>query len=383
MVVEAQVQVHAGLEGIVVAQTRMSKVIGEEGRLIYAGYDIHDLAEHATFEEVTYMFWYCCLPNRRQLVSFEDSLRSRRNIPFHVMDLIRSAPTTQSHPMSVLRTAVSALALGDPGSNDISQASNLRRAADITAKIPTIVAAHDRNRKGLEVIGPREDLDHASNFLYMLHGRMPSEVESRALGLYLVLLADHEFNASTFSARVTASTQSDIFSAITSALGTLKGPAHGGAAEQTMLQILEIGHPDNVEAWYREARAQGKRIYGMGHRVYKTQDPRAIHLQRATAQLAELGDPRWYQIALKLEQVAREDPYMTERKIYCNVDFYSAPLLYYLGIDPDLFTCIFAMARVVGWIGHLLEQYADNRLIRPRSEYVGAENLRWVPLDER
>jgi citrate synthase len=376
-------EVHVGLDGVVVAKTKMSKVIGDEGRLIYAGYDIHDLAELATFEEIAYMFWYCCLPNQRQLASFEDNLRSRRNIPFHVMDLIRSTPTVQSHPMSVLRTAVSALALGDPGSNDISQVSNLRRAADLTARIPTIIAAHDRNRKGLEVIGPREDLDHASNFLYMLQGRVPSDVESRALNLYLVLLADHEFNASTFSARVTAGTQSDIFSAITSALGTLKGPAHGGATEATMLQILEIGSVDNVENWYTTARASGKRIYGMGHRVYKNQDPRTPHLMSATAQLAEIGDPRWYEIAIKLEEMVRNDPYMIERKIFCNVDFYSAPLLYYLGIDPDLFTSMFAMARVVGWIGHLLEQYADNRLIRPRSEYVGFENLTWVPVEQR
>ncbi len=376
-------EVHAGLEGIVVAKTRMSKVIGDEGRLIYAGYDIHELAEQATFEEVAYMFWYCCLPNQRQAASFEDSLRNRRNIPFHVMDLIRSAPTLQSHPMSVLRTAVSALALGDPGSNDISQVSNLRRAADLTAKIPTIIAAHDRNRKGLEVIGPREDLDHASNFLYMLHGRVPTEIESRALNLYLVLLADHEFNASTFSARVTAGTQSDIFSAITSAIGTLKGPAHGGAAEATMQQLFEIGDVDNVEEWYRAVRAEGKRIYGMGHRVYKNEDPRAPHLRRAAAQLVEIADPRWFHISEKLYEVASQDPYMIERKIYCNVDYFSAPLLYALGIDPDLFTSIFAMARIVGWIGHLIEQYADNRLIRPRSEYVGFENLKWVPVDQR
>jgi len=351
--------------------------------LLYAGYDIHDLADQATFEEIAYMFWYCCLPNQRQLATFEDSLRSQRNIPFHVMDLIRSTPTLQSHPMSVLRTAVSALALGDPGSNDISQVSNLRRAADLTARIPTIIAAHDRNRKGLEVIGPREDLDHASNFLYMLHGTVPSEVESHALNLYLVLLADHEFNASTFSARVTAATQSDLFSAITSALGTLKGPAHGGATEATMLQLFEIGEVESAEEWYRNARASGKRIYGMGHRVYKNEDPRAPHLRHAAAQLAEITESKWFNISEKLHELARDDPYMIERKIYCNVDYFSAPLLYALGIDPDLFTSIFAMARVVGWIGHLLEQYADNRLIRPRSEYVGFENLKWIPIEQR
>ena len=190
-----------GLDGVQVARTRMSKVLGEEGKLIYAGYDIHDVAEHASFEEVAYMFWYWRLPNSRELTAFGDSLKMRRNLPFHVLELIRSAPTVEAHPMSVLRTAVSALALGDPGSNDISSGSNLRRAADLTAKIPAIIAAHDRHRKELETVGPRDDLDHASNFLYMLNGRVPSELEARALNLYLVLLADHGFNASTFSAR--------------------------------------------------------------------------------------------------------------------------------------------------------------------------------------
>lgn len=376
-------EVKIGLEGVVVARTKMSNVMGEEGRLIYAGYDIHDLAEHATFEEIAYMFWYWTLPNRRQLDSFDDSLKARRGLPFHVMELIRSTPSINSHPMSVLRTCVSALALGDPGSNDISQASNLRRAADLTAKIPTIIAAHDRTRKGLETLGSREDLDHASNFLYMLHGTVPSPVEARALNLYLVLLADHGFNASTFSARVTAATQSDIFSAVTSAIGTLKGPAHGGATEATMQQFLEIGEVENVEPWFRQLRAKGGRVYGMGHRIYKTEDPRAVHLLKAARQLGELTDPKWIRIAERLEQVARADPYFIERKLYANVDFYSAPLLYALGIDPDLFTTIFTMSRIVGWTGHLLEQYADNRLIRPLSEYIGPMDLRWVPVDER
>jgi citrate synthase len=372
-----------GLQGVVVAQTKMSHVLGEEGRLIYAGYDIHDLAEQATFEEVAYMFWYWTLPNRRQLDGFDDSLKARRGLPFHVMELIRSAPTVQSHPMSVLRTGVSALALGDPGSNDISQASNLRRSADLTAKIPTIVAAHARNRKGLEPLGPRDDLDHASNFLYMLRGTVPSPIESRALNLYLVLLADHGFNASTFSARVTAATQSDIFSAITSAIGTLKGPAHGGAGEVAIQQFFEIGDVDNVEPWFQKLRAQGGRISGFGHREYKAEDPRAVHLRQAAGELAEETDPRWFHIAEKLERVARADPYFVERKLYVNVDYYSAPLLYALGIEPDLFTCIFTMARIAGWTGHLLEQYADNRLIRPRAEYIGPTDLRWVPVDQR
>jgi len=376
-------ELKAGLQGVVVAQTKMSHVLGEEGRLIYAGYDIHDLAEQATFEEIAYMFWYWTLPNRRQLDGFDDSLKARRGLPFHVMELIRSAPTVQSHPMSVLRTSVSALALGDPGSNDISQASNLRRSADLTAKIPTIVAAHARNRKGLEPLGPRDDLDHASNFLYMLRGSVPSPIEARALNLYLVLLADHGFNASTFSARVTAATQSDIFSAITSAIGTLKGPAHGGAGEVAMQQFFDIGKVENVEPWFQKLRAQRGRISGFGHREYKVEDPRAVHLRQAAGQLAEMTDSRWVNIAEKLEQAARADPYFIERKLFVNVDYYSAPLLYALGIEPDLFTSVFSMARIVGWTGHLLEQYADNRLIRPRAEYIGPTNLKWVPVDQR
>ena len=376
-------EMRSGLEGVVVAQSRMSKVVGDVGQLIYAGYDIHDVAEHASFEEVAYLFWYCCLPNQRQLASFEDNLETRRDIPFHVMDLIRATPTIQSHPMSVLRTAVSALALGDPGSNDISQASNLRRSADLTAKIPTIIAAHDRHRKGLEALGPRDDLNHASNFLYMLHGRVPSETETRALNLYLVLLADHGFNSSTFSARVTAATQSDVFSAITSAIGTLKGPAHGGATETTMQQLSDIGEVENVEAWYRQARAEGRRIFGMGHRVYKVEDPRARHLRQAATELADVTESKWIKIAERLEEVAKQDPNLIDRGIYINVDYYAAPLLNGLGIDPDLFTTIFTMSRIVGWAGHLIEQYADNRLIRPRSEYVGAADLKWLPIEQR
>ncbi len=373
----------SGLEGVVVAQTRMSKVVGDVGQLIYAGYDIHDVAEHASFEEVAYLFWYCCLPNQRQLASFEDNLETRRGIPFHVMDLIRATPTVQSHPMSVLRTAVSALALGDPGSNDISQASNLRRSADLTAKIPTIIAAHDRHRKGLETLGPRDDLNHASNFLYMLHGRVPSEAETRALNLYLVLLADHGFNSSTFSARVTAATQSDIFSAVTSAIGTLKGPAHGGATETTMEQLSDIGDVENAEAWYTQARAEGRRIFGMGHRVYNTEDPRARHLRQAATELGDVTESKWIKIAERLEEVAKQDPYLTDRGIYINVDYYAAPLLNALGIEPDLFTTVFTMSRIVGWTGHLIEQYADNRLIRPRSEYAGATDLKWEPIEQR
>ena len=376
-------EMRSGLEGVVVAQSRMSKVVGDVGQLIYAGYDIHDVAEHASFEEVAYLFWYCCLPNQRQLASFEDNLETRRDIPFHVMDLIRATPTIQSHPMSVLRTAVSALALGDPGSNDISQASNLRRSADLTAKIPTIIAAHDRHRKGLEALGPRDDLNHASNFLYMLHGRVPSETETRALNLYLVLLADHGFNSSTFSARVTAATQSDVFSAITSAIGTLKGPAHGGATETTMQQLSDIGEVENVEAWYRQARAEGRRIFGMGHRIYKAEDPRARHLRQAATELADVTESKWIKIAERLEEVAKQDPNLIDRGIYINVDYYAAPLLNGLGIDPDLFTTIFTMSRIVGWAGHLIEQYADNRLIRPRSEYVGAADLKWLPIEQR
>jgi len=375
-------EVKSGLEGVVVAQSRMSKVLGDVGRLIYSGYEIHDLAEQASFEEVAYMLWNCCLPTREQLDNFERDMIRRRGISFQVMDLVRSTPP-EAHPMAALRTAVSGLALSDPEADDLSHESNLRKAADMTAKMPTIIAAIDRTRKGLESLGPRDDLNHAANFLYMLHGRQPSEIEARAMNLYLVLLADHGFNASTFSARVTAATQSDMYSAVTSAIGTLKGPAHGGATEAAMAQLFDIGDVENVEVWFKEARAQGRRIMGIGHRVYKVEDPRARHLRKMAAELAEQTDPKWFQIAERLEGVARQDSYFIERDLYPNVDFYTAPMLYSLGIEPDLFTTMFAMSRVVGWTGHLLEQYADNRLIRPRSEYIGAMDLEWVPIDER
>lgn len=377
-------EVKSGLEGVVVAQSKMSKVMGDVGRLIYSGYDIHDLAEHASFEEVAYMFWYCCLPTRQQLAEFEHDMIRRRDLSFQVMDLIRSTPP-DAHPMAALRTAVSGLALKDPDAEDISHAGNLIKAADMTAKMPTIIAAIDRTRKGLQPLGPRNDLDHGANFLYMLHGRKPSETEARAMNLYLVLLADHGFNASTFSARVTAATLSDMYSAVTSAIGTLKGPAHGGATQAAMEQLFEIGEVDNVEAWFKQAREQGRRVMGIGHRVYKVEDPRARHLRHMAGQMAELEhtDPKWFQIAEKLEQVARQDDYFIERSLYPNVDFYTPPMLYALGIEPDLFTTVFAMSRIVGWTGHLLEQYDDNRLIRPRSEYVGPVDLHWVPIDER
>jgi citrate synthase len=375
-------EVKSGLEGVVVAQSKMSKVLGDVGRLIYSGYEIHDLAEHASFEEVAYMLWYCCLPSREQLDDFEADMIGRRGISFQVMELLRSTPKA-AHPMAALRTAISGLALNDPEADDLSHESLRRKAADLAAKTPTIIAAIDRVRKGLEVLGPRNDLNHAANFLYMLHGRAPSETEARAMNLYLVLLADHGFNASTFSARVTAATQSDMYSAVTSAIGTLKGPAHGGATEAAMQQLVDIGDVDNVEAWFQNARAQRRRVMGMGHRVYKAEDPRARHLRNMAAELAEQSDPNWFQIAQKLEEVARQDPYFIERKLYPNVDFYAPPVLSALGIEPDLFTTIFAMSRIVGWTGHLLEQYADNRLIRPRAEYVGPMGLKWVSINER
>ncbi len=375
-------EVKSGLEGVVVAQSKMSKVLGDVGRLIYAGYEIQDLARHASFEEVAYMLWYCCLPTEEQLDDFERDMISRRGISFQVMDLVRSTPS-EAHPMAALRTAVSGLALSDAEADDVSHESNLRKAADLAAKMPTIIAAIDRNRKGWEPLGPRNDLNHAANFLYMLHGRDPSETEAHAMNLYLVLLADHGFNASTFSARVTAATQSDMYSAVTSAIGTLKGPAHGGATQAAMEQLFEIGDIENVESWFKNARAKGRRVMGMGHRVYKVEDPRAPHLRTMAARLAEQTDPKWFKIAEKLEQVAQQDPYFIERKLYPNVDFYTPPMLHALGIEPDLFTTIFAMSRVVGWTGHLLEQYADNRLIRPRGEYVGPMDLAWLPIDKR
>lgn len=368
----------AGLEGVVAAQSSISDVNGQEGRLIYWGYDIHDLAEHATFEEVTYLLWNGQLPTASQLDELKRLLAQEAGLPAQIQQLIREIPK-EANPMEMLRTVVSALGLYDADGADMSREANVNRAISLTAKFPTIVTTFERVRNGLEPVEPREDLSIAGNFLYTLRGQEPDEIATRTMDVALVLHADHELNASTFAARITAATLSDMYSAIVSAIGTLKGPLHGGANEGVIKNLLEIGTVDNVEAWTKDALAKKKKIMGFGHRVYRTEDPRATHLREMSRQLGErTGEKKWYEMSRKMEEVM-----LREKKLNPNVDFYSASTYYALGIPTDLFTPIFACSRITGWTAHVLEQYANNRLIRPRAEYVGPRGQKYVPIDER
>jgi citrate synthase len=368
----------AGLEGIVAAQSSISDVNGLEGRLIYWGYDIHDLAEHASFEEVTYLLWNGQLPTRSQLEELKQQLSREARLPKEIQQLIRSIPK-DANPMDMLRTVVSALALYDPESADMSREANVRKATRLTARMSTIVTTFERVRNGLEPVEPREDLSIAGNFLYTLRGQEPDEVATRTMDLALVLHADHELNASTFAARVTAATLSDMYSAIVSAIGTLKGPLHGGANEGVIKNLLEIGTVENVEPWTRDALANKRKIMGFGHRVYRTEDPRATHLREMSRKLGErTGEKKWYEMSHKMEEVM-----ISDKKLYPNVDFYSASTYYALGIPTDLFTPIFACSRITGWTAHVLEQYENNRLIRPRAEYIGPRDQKYMPIDER
>lgn len=372
-----------GLEGIVIAQTVKSKVEGQIGKLQYHGYSITDLAEHASFEEVAYLLWYDALPTRSELAEFKVSLAAERAIRPEVIDLLKNLPP-DAHPMAVLRTAISARGAFDPEAEDTSEDAIRAKGRGLLAAMPTIVAAWERIRNGQEPVAPRADLDHAANFLYMLTGEEPDETAVNAVDTYLILLADHGMNASTFSARVTTSTLADVYSAITTAIGTLKGPAHGGANQKAMEQFQEIGEPGNVDRWFNEARDAGRRIMGIGHRVYKTQDPRAAILLKRAEDMSAMGNgSRWYEIACSLEERARSDAYFIERDLYANVDYYSAVVLQQAGIPKDQFTCVFAMSRITGWMAHVIEQWANNRLIRPRAEYVGPVDLAWTPIEER
>jgi citrate synthase len=368
----------AGLEGIVAAQSTISDVNGEEGKLIYVGYDIHDLAQHATFEEVIFLLWNGRLPTAVELGALKSQLNSEAGLPGEIIELIRLLPKT-ANPMDMLRTVVSALGLYDPDGADNSLEANARKAIRLTAKFQTIVTTFQRVRKRLEPVHPHEELSLAGNFLYTLNGEEPDEVATRTMDVAFVLHADHELNASTFAARVTAATMSDMYSAIVSAIGTLKGPLHGGANEGVIKNLLEIGSVEAVEAWVKEAFAHKKKIMGFGHRVYRTVDPRAIHLAEMSRQLGErTGETKWYEMSRKMEEVV-----MREKHLNANVDFYSASTYYALGIPTDLFTPIFGCSRISGWTAHVLEQFRNNRLIRPRAEYVGPRGLKYVPIEER
>jgi citrate synthase len=367
-----------GLEGIVAASTAISYIDGVNGRLFYRGIEINELAEHSTFEETTALLWYGKLPNRRQLDSFRRKFVGNRQIPNELLAMMMAMPK-KTTPMEVMRTAVSALSAYDPEDLDNSLQANVHKSLRLTAAMPTIVAAWERIRNNLWPIAPHPDLGHAANFLYMLTGKEPNPKSAQVLDTCLILHADHGLNASTFSARITASTLSDLHSAIVSAIGTLKGPLHGGANEQVMRMLLEIGQPERADQYIRGALSNKQKIMGFGHRVYKADDPRAAWLQRLSRDLAESsGRRKWYDISERVRQLVQD-----AKPLPVNVDFYSASVYYTLGIPIDLFTPIFAISRVGGWTAHVYEQYSDNRLIRPESEYIGPMDVHYVPIEQR
>jgi citrate synthase len=369
-----------GLEGIVAANSGICWIDGDAGILSYRGIDIHELAEHSTFEECTYLLWNGSLPNALALREFSAELALARSLDQRIIDMLKSFPATAA-PMEVLRTAVSALSFYDADEKDNSHDANVRKAYNLTAQIAMLVAIYDRIRKGLEIVPPDRSLSHAGNFLWMLNGEMPSETATRTLDIALILHADHELNASTFAARVIAATLSDIHSAITGAIGALKGPLHGGANESVMRLLLLIDKEgaDPVE-YVKGMLAARQKISGFGHRVYKTEDPRATHLRKMSEQLGnDSGNPKWYDMSRAIELYINQ-----EKKLNANVDFYSASTYATLGIDIDLYTPIFAVSRIAGWAAHVIEQLDDNRLIRPRAEYIGpAYPTHWVPVEER
>ncbi|MCK6630010.1 MAG: citrate synthase [Anaerolineae bacterium] len=376
-------EIKAGLEDIIVGQQDICFIDGEKGELVYRGYHIDELAPNATFEEVVYLLWHGKLPNQKELAQLNDRLVARRSLNEDHLKLIRSMPSN-ARPMSVCRTGVSQIGLYDPEKLTFDKETSLLKADDILAKTPTIMATFDRYRRGLRPIPPREDLGHAANFLWMLNGKEPTREAADALDLYLVLLAEHDYNASTFACRVTASTWAGMYSAVVSGIGTLSGHAHGGAVQEAMEQFQEIGNVNNVEPWFEGCLSSKKRIMGIGHRVYKALDPRAPHLRARVEALAGQSENRkWFDIAAKLEEITSQHPFFQERKLYPNVDYYSAPLLHMLGLETDMFTPMFALSRIAGWCAHIMAQYADNRLIRPRADYVGPKGLKWTPLEDR
>ena len=368
----------AGLEDVVAADSRICDVNGKEGRLVYCGYDIHDLATHSTFEEVIYLLWFGRMPTRTELETISRELMVNRRLPDEVIKLMRAFPKT-ANPMEVLRSTVSLLSMWDPDGGDDGRDANVRKATRLTAQIPTIVAYCDNIRNGKETLAPKEDCSIAANFLYMLTGKMPDDLSTRSLDIALILHADHELNASTFAARVAAATLTDMHSAITAAIGTLKGPLHGGANQEVIKMLLKIGEPAKVEPFIKGMFDEHKKVMGFGHRVYKTEDPRATHLRKMSEELGKLkGETKWFEMSRTIEKMV-----LADKGLYANVDFYSASVYYMLGIPTDLFTPIFAISRMSGWAAHVLEQYANNRLIRPRAEYTGEKNLAYVEIDKR
>ena len=370
----------AGLEDVVVSTSDICFIDGREGRLLYRGIDVDELAAQSTFEEVAYLLWYGALPTRKEFDAFAKALASsaNRKLPPKLLTLLRTLPR-KTTPMEVLRTGVSALSAWDPDAGDNSRDATLRKCIRLTAQMPTLVAAWERIRRGRAPVAPNPRLSLASNFLFMMTGNKATDLAVKTFDIALTLHADHEFNASTFAARVTAATLSDVHSAITSAIGALKGPLHGGANEQVMLMVEQIKDPNRAEAWIRKALADKARVMGFGHRVYRVEDPRAKHLRRLATELGEqTGRPQYVQILNTVARVVTE-----EKHIYPNVDLFSGAAYAAMGIPTDQFTPIFAMSRVAGWAAHVLEQHGNNRLIRPRSEYTGPTRAAYVPIAQR
>jgi citrate synthase len=375
--------VDKGLANTVAADTRLSFIDGAKGVLEYVGYDIDSLARNTTFEEVTWLLWEGSLPTSAQLESLERELRDEYSIDPRVLDLLRTIPRTAA-PMDALRTLVSALSHFDREADDPSPAANRRKSVRLVAKTPTLIAAFDRFRKGKPIVEPDSSLSVAQNFLWMLTGQRPTDAMSRALDVCLVLHADHGLNASTFAARVTIATQSDLYSAATTAIGTLKGPLHGGANQEVMEMLLEIGALDKTEPYILGKLARKERIMGFGHRVYKAYDPRATYLKTFAKQVAaDTGNLPLYEMSRRIEEIVLAQPNIRERGIFPNVDFYSATTYYSLGLDLDLFTCMFAASRMSGWTGHCIEQLSANKLIRPHADYTGPHGLEFVPRNQR
>lgn len=368
----------AGLRGVSAATSSISDVNGEKGQLIYQGYNIHDLAAHSNFEEVVFLLWNKRLPKRAELDELKSALAAYYELPTQIIDLMKRLPR-DADPTDVLRTTVSALELYDLSSRDLSREAGIKTAIKLTARLPTLVAAGERIRHGLEPIKPNPGLNIAANFLYMLKGETPSEQNARVFDIALVLHADHELNASTFTARVVAGTLATMYAAVTAAIAALSGPLHGGANTNVMKMLLEIGELANVEGYIKKALAEKRKIMGLGHAVYKTEDPRATHLRKFSKEIGERnGESKWFEMSRKVEEVMKR-----EKGLYTNVDFYSASLYYMMGIPLALYTPIFAVSRISGWTGHILEQYADNKLIRPRAEYIGQRDLAYLPIEKR
>lgn len=367
-----------GLEGVIAGITHVSNVDPDRQSLMYRGYDIRDLAENSTFEEVAFLLIRGDLPTARELEEFKATLLKERTIPAQVTEALKQLPKT-AHPMDLLRTGVALLALHDPEVTDNSREANILKAVRLTAKFPTLIATSHRFQEGKEPLAPDADLTHAENFLYMLNGQKPDPFAARIMDVSLIAYAEHGFNASTFSARVTASTLSDLHSSIVSAIGTLKGPLHGGANEEAMKMLLEVGTPENAETWIKDALASKKKVMGFGHREYKSGDPRAAILREYGRELGErLGQPQWHQMAQTIEDVMLRD-----KGLHANVDFPTAYIYYMMGLPIPIYTPIFAVARITGWSANVIEQLENNRLFRPKAEYEGPRHRDYTPISQR